>query len=83
MDEFGDTDPLLEHSDGDDDDDEVRPQVVPPAVYCVPVSRYVSWSLVFTLHKFRFHYPCRCYQGEILCESLSWQFWCTSVSLDQ
>ena len=25
MDEFGDTDPLLEHSDGDDD--EVRPQV--------------------------------------------------------
>ena len=27
MDEFGDTDPLLEHSDGDDDDDEVRPQV--------------------------------------------------------
>ena len=27
MDEFEDTDPLLEHSDGDDDDDEVRPQV--------------------------------------------------------
>ena len=42
MDGFGDTDPLLERSDGDDDDDEVRPQVVPPAVYCVPVSRYVS-----------------------------------------
>ena len=34
MDEFGDTDPLLEHSDGNDDDDEVRPQVVPPAVCC-------------------------------------------------
>ena len=34
MDEFGDTDPLLEHSDGNDDDDEVRPQVVPPAVRC-------------------------------------------------
>ena len=68
MDEFGDTDPLLEHSDGDDDDDEVRPQVVPPAVYCVPVSRYVSWSLVFTLHKFRFHYPCWCYQGEVSSE---------------
>ena len=27
MDEFGDTDPLLKHSDGDDDDDEVWPQV--------------------------------------------------------
>ena len=27
MDEFGDTDPLLKHSDGDDGDDEVRPQV--------------------------------------------------------
>ena len=34
MDEFGDADPLLEHRDGDDDDDEVRPQVVPPAVCC-------------------------------------------------
>ena len=34
MDEFGDTDPLLEHSDGNDDDDEVRPHVVPPAVCC-------------------------------------------------
>ena len=31
---FGDADPLLEHRDGDDDDDEVRPQVVPPAVCC-------------------------------------------------
>ena len=34
MDEFGDADPLLEHRDGDDDDDEVRPQVVPPTVCC-------------------------------------------------
>ena len=34
MDEFGDNDPLLEHSDGDDDDDKVQPQVVPPAVCC-------------------------------------------------
>ena len=34
MDEFGDAGPLLEHSDGDNDDDEVRPQVVPPAVCC-------------------------------------------------
>ena len=27
MGEFGDTDPLLEHSDGDDDEDEVWPLV--------------------------------------------------------
>ena len=34
MDEFEDADPLLEHRDGDADDDEVRPQVVPPEVCC-------------------------------------------------
>ena len=59
---------LLEHSSGDDDNDEVRPQVVTPVVCCRPVSRCVSWSSVSMLHKFRFHYPCWWYQGEVSCE---------------
>ena len=29
MDEFGDTDPLLEHSDGDDDDERSAPSCSP------------------------------------------------------
>ena len=44
MDEFGDTDPLLEHSDGDDDDDDERsdPKLFPWRSAVEPVSPCVS-----------------------------------------
>ena len=48
MDDFGDTDPLLEHSDGDDDDDEVRPQVVRLLSNRSPVVILDRWYPWFT-----------------------------------
>ena len=42
MDEFGDTDPLLEHSDGDDDDERSDPKLFPWRSAVEPVSPCVS-----------------------------------------
>ena len=68
MDEFGDTDPLLEHSDGDDDDDEVRPQVVSPAVCCRTC--LLLCFLIVGIHVSQISIPLSYwfYQGEVSCE---------------